>query len=534
MNIDILCKMIRNRMTFILICLTIVQLILLIALNFLARENSQLKRTIDMMTSQKVLLNGSKKTPNAVVDVPYKEPEETKPRQFLPSEVTILLLKRSMQTSEFEAKLKKIERLFPSSPLKWDKKSNSMGRSLNRMIKNVQTKYFMVLEAQVSLSLEENEGIATLWNALERYPGIDFVGGSYLSGNKLYVTCQRFKFCKWTFSESYEYKRSLDNIMICDGTSASFMGRTESLKKIPDGFDEKLSDMLVVKDYFIRAKALNVVVATRPSFVIMQNKYTSLYEKWQSRDITKNLVPFAVKYKVFIFKDEEGNTIDLCSSTSPLSGKDVCVETNAHKLMLDNDHWAYNGLYTYPFLLGYLKITLKKVINFFEEQNVNYMLHGGVSLGAVKMHSILPWEAGDIDIDVYGMDRPQLLSILEPWGKTMGYIVREHSESNAVHVFCTPKEIGDVSGGLATIFPTLDPPPKYIQIKTSGIWVRYPRNLFQKILNFYGQGYLQHKLYSSESVLHCKKEGHNACLPNFNSIFNGKGGTYREYFCDQS
>ncbi len=341
-----------------------------------------------------------------------------------------------------------------------------------------------------------------------------------------------FRFCKWTYSESYEYRRSLDNIMICDGTSASFMGRTKSMKKVQNGFDGNISDILVVKDFFVRAKTVNLVVATKPSFILLIDGFQSMYEKWQSRDITKDLVSFAVKYKVFIFKDEEGNTIDLCSSTSPLSGKDVCVETNAHKVMLNNGHWAHQGLYAYPFLLEYLKVTLMEVTNFFEKHDVSYVFQGGVSLGAVKMHSILPWEAGDLDIVVFRMNVPQLLSMLKPWATEKGYVLREHTASKAVHLFCTPKEIGDVSGGLATIFPTPNPPPKYIRVKTSGIWVRHRRNLFEDAISRYGEGYLAHKLYRSEKTIQCSMKGHSGCLPNFTSIFQGKGGTYREYFCE--
>ena len=453
------------------------------------------------------------------------------PRRFLSSEVTILLLKRSGQTT-FETKLERIKRMFSASPVKWDDKSSSIGESLNRMFKEIKTEYFVVLEADVSLSDKTNEGIATLWGALERYPEIDFIGGSYLSGDQFHVICQRFKLCKWTYSESYQYKRSLDNTMICDGTSASFMGRTKSMEKVQGGFDAGISDLLVMKDFFVRAKAANAVVATRPSFILLHVGFKSLYEMWQSRDISKELVSFAIKYKVFIFKDEERNTIDLCSSTSPLSGKDICIEKNAHKHMLNNGHWAYQGLYTYPFLLGYLKVTLREVINFFEKHNVSYVLIGGVSLGALKMHSILPWEAGDIDINVFSTSVPDLLNIMRPWANERGYVVKEYGQSEAVHVFCTPKEIGDVSGGLATIYPKSGPPPKYIKIKTDGILVRYDRNLFEYILGKYGQGYLQHKLYHSRTNIHCKIEGHNACLPDFQSIFNGKGGTYQEYFCD--
>ena len=517
--------MLRHRMTVVLVCFTLVQLILLFAINFLASENSQLKRTIEIMISSRN--NG---TPSQAA-VP-SEIGNANPRKFQPSKVTILLLKRRDDTSKFERKLQKIKRLFPSSPVILDDMSGNMGLSLNRMMKEIQTEYFMILEAGVTLSEKANEGIDTLWDALERYPEIDFIGGSYLSDDKLHVACQRFRLCRWTYSESYEYKRSLNNVMICDGTSASFMGRTKSMAKVPNGFDANISDMFVMKDFFIRAKVVNVVVATRPSFILSFAGYQSLYEKWHSRDISKDLLSFAIKYKVFNFKDEDENAINLCSSTSPLSGKDICVETTAHKQMLNNGHWAYLGMYTYPYLLGYLNVSFVEVTNFFEQRNVNYVLRGGVSLGAIKMHSILPWDAGDVDIDVYGISITQLMSMLQPWADEKGYILREHEETDAVHVFCTPKRIGDVSGGLASIFYNPGPPPKYIRIKTNGVWVRYRRNLFQATMSFYGQEYLTHKLYRSKNTMKCKLKGHNACLPNFKSIFNGKGGTYREYFCE--
>ena len=532
-------EMFRRRTTLILICLSVFQLILLITINFLSRENSRLKQAIEDMASKtpdNSLPYLGKGNVNSVSEgrsegTVTSEVINKNPRKFLPSEVTILLLKRSEQTSAFETKLKTIKRMFSASPVKWNDKSSSIGESLNHMVKEIKTEYFAVLEADVSFSNKTNEGITTLWDALERYPEIDFIGGSYLSGDKFHVICQRFKLCKWAYSESYEYKRSLDNTMICDGTSASFMGRTKSMAKVQGGFDAGISDLLVIKDFFVRAKAANVVVATRPSFVLSHVGFKSLYEMWQSRDISKELVSFAIKYKVFIFKDEEGNTIDLCSSTSPLSGKDICIEKNAHKHMLNNGHWAYQGLYTYPFLLGYLKVTLREVTSFFEQHNVNYTMVGGVSLGAVKMHSILPWEAGDIDIFVFDKSIQELLNMFEPWAKERGYVLRNY-RGQAVHVFCTPKEIGDVSGGLATIFPRPGPPPKFIKIKTNGIWVRYDRNHIEYLLGKYGKGYLQHKVYRSHANIRCEIKGHNACMPDFQSIFNGKGGTYQEFFCD--
>ena len=140
------------------------------------------------------------------------------------------------------------------------------------------------------------------------------------------------------------------------------------------------------------------------------------------------------------------------------------------------------------------------------------MLQGGVPLGAVKMRSILPWEAGDIDIDVYGISFSELLAKLKTSGDKMGYTVRQHSRTD-IHVFCTPKEVGDVSGGVATIFVRPLRRQPYLRIKTNGIWVRYPMNFFGKIIKEYGENHLQHMLYKSHNIIRCALKGHNACLP---------------------
>ena len=169
-----------------------------------------------------------------------------------------------------------------------------------------------------------------------------------------------------------------------------------------------------------------------------------------SREITKELVPFAVKYKVFNFKDVNRNLIELCSPASPLSGKDLCIERNSHKLMLNGGHWAYKGLYTYPYLYKYLVKTFLEVTDHLDQHIVSYRLVGGMSLGSIKMQSVLPWVSGDVDIHVSGITLKQIYNLFEPFKKEKGYFVR--LMPNQVHVFCTPSNVGDLSGGNATIF----------------------------------------------------------------------------------
>lgn len=147
------------------------------------------------------------------------------------------------------------------------------------------------------------------------------------------------------------------------------------------------------------------------------------------------------------------------------------------------------------------------------------------------MRSILPWEAGDVDIRVYGMSLVQLLKLMKPWAKKNHYLIETHM-STAVHIYCTPREIGRVSGELATIYPYKHKtPPDYIRIKTNGIWVRYDRHFSQYFEGHYGEDFLQHKVYRGKEIISCKIKDHNACLPNFKSLYQGAAGTLKQFYC---
>ena len=457
-------------------------------------------------------------------------PSHNQPREFSPSMLTIVVFNASLDDSLAKSTKtqENVRRLYPTVH---QVLSVNNSESLFSTISRIKTEYFLILEEGVMLSERKNESIDFLWDALERYPEIDFIGGSYLAGDRLHVACHHYRLCRWTFSVSYEYERSLGNVMICDGTSSSFMGRRASLNKI-HGFDSGIHNTLIVTDFFLRAKlSKSVSVGTIANVMFLQDHVSSLYELWQSGDITNDIVPFAVKHKVFIFKDIDDNTIDLCSPSSPLSGKYLCDEKEAHKLMLGGEHWAYTGIFAYPYMLNYLEITLNEVTKLFEDHNVQYVVIGGVSLGAIKTRSILPWEAGDIDIEVYGMSLVQLLNLMEPWAEKNDYFLQTY-KNKAVHIFCTPHNVGRVSGGLATIYPyKFKIPPDYVKIKTNGIWVRYDRQFFKLFLEHYGENYLQHDVYQRKEIIKCKIKNHNACLPNFKSLYQGKAGTLKEFYC---
>ena len=458
-------------------------------------------------------------------------PKQRQAEVFADEKLTIIVYNKGEKTLP-NNQLGRLRVMFPKSKFLWsDDKNSNLAVTLNKLILKVKTKYFLFIEPNVIPSNRPQEDITLLWKALENYPELDFVGGSYLTEKKrFYVPCNRYRLCRWTFSESYEYVRFLDNVMICDGISSSFMARTTSILNISEAFDSKMPDVVVLKDFFFRAKTHNLTTGTRPGMMFLINDFKSLHQLWESREITKELIPFAVKHKVFVFKDFEGNVIEICSPKSPLSGKDLCIERNSHKLMLSGGHWAYKGVYAYPYLYKYLVKTLFEVADRFDQYNVSYMVVGGISVGAIKMRSVLPWDSGDVDIHVSGLNLQEIYDLFAPWKKEKGYIVRLMADQ--VHVFCTPDNVGDKSGGIATIFPRDGPVPELMKIKTNGKWISYDRALFPYLVKKYGEDkYLGHSMHGGREIMECKVKGHNACLPNFKSFLNGKGGTAQEFFC---
>ena len=131
------------------------------------------------------------------------------------------------------------------------------------------------------------------------------------------------------------------------------------------------------------------------------------------------------------------------------------------------------------------------------------------------------------------MTPDKLYNLLKPLAEQKGYVLRHLGTQ--VNVFCTPRNVGDLSGGVATIFPhnTKAPPrSEFLKVQTNGILVSYKRELVQNLMKVYGKKYLEHKMYSSDETLKCKMKGHNACVPNFKSLLHGKAGFSREYFCE--
>lgn len=453
--------------------------------------------------------------------------------------VTIIIYRDSKTTQScLEEKKKKLQQMIPNlTVLLPGNSETSVGSQFNSLIINVKTKYFFFFNARHDIIYPKSDPHSAGWllNALENIPELDFVSGSVLDKDKLEIPCNRLRLCNWTISQSYEYYRSIGEVMICDEIASSFVGRTASVIKSLNEknliFDETLSSMSIT-DFFLQAKKAGSLSGVLPEVYIQASNDKDCSRKLTQgkREHYESLLPFAHKHKVFRFRDIDKNELDLCDPGSPIRGEDICDEKTAHKVMLGGPHWTKEGTFAYPFIIKNLQRCLFEVTDFLTWKNVSHTVRYGIALGAIKVRGILPWDSGDIDIYTFGMDKSDLYKLLRGYSKFRNYLINEKSDQ--IHLFCDHPNLAWKVGGIVTIFAEGERKPDIIQMKTDGRWLFYDKEMFEGLRRSYGSNYLEHRMmhssYHQYTVgAHCKIEGHNACLPDFRL----KSGILKEHFC---
>ena len=466
--------------------------------------------------------------------------------KYITDSVTVLLYQDStipslecVQTKEMSLK-----KMFPGlKVLTPDKAQLTVGSAFNSLFSLVKTKYFLFLDSSVELA-EPNSDHSAGWllHALENVPELDFVSGSALKpDNHLEIPCYRLLLCNWTLSQRYEYRRSVGELMICENIASSFMGRTSSIRGLfgenNPPFDANLPVMSTT-DFFLRAKQKGAIAGVLPEVIFTHSKRCqATHSSDDKKKRFQAFLPFAEKHKVFRFKDADSNVFELCTIDSPIVGEGICSEDIAHKVMLGGGHWAYKGTFAYPYMIDNLQHGMGIVAEFLESQNISYYVAGGVPLGALKFGGILPWDAGDVDFFVYIESSEKLFNLMKNFAAGRGYTVQMHVQSDQVQVFCTPANVGVKMGGLMSLMVVKESVPdatQFIKMKTNGKWISCNKSVFREFRHYYGINYLQHRMYDSPKVAHCLLEGHNACLPDFQTLgeLQGTAGTFSEYFCD--
>ena len=167
---------------------------------------------------------------------------------------------------------------------------------------------------------------------------------------------------------------------------------------------------------------------------------------------------------------------------------------------------------------------LKRVGKFFDENGVKYWIDSGVTVGAVKLRSVLPWDSGDIDVNVDHNLR-DLVNLLRT------KFVKLHPEYKiyADHIM-TSVQLRHGFEGPTTIWPQ----PKHrvpqiiIRMDCNGFMMPVSKDIFKHLRGAY-HDYLVHHKHRSKSSIFCSERS-NACLPDFRKILDGRGGHYAEFY----
>ena len=355
----------------------------------------------------------------------------------------------------------------------------------------------------------------------------------------LEIPCYRLHHYNYTYWETYEYEESVEDVMICQRTSTSFLANKTALTSKGLLFDNNL-DELLFEDFFLQAKMKQMVVGTKPDIQFMVRKINN-NQKSSLQHFTINFIPdlisFGLKHQVMVVKDLSGQIFYICERYSTLGSKyqDKSLGTDLFKdeqLLCEYDkakpfwkmkHWAYAGTFSVPTMRMALKRSLADAGDFFDSKNWSWYVDGGGVVGAIKTRGLLPWEAGDVDVDL-NMTMKQCSDILQKefLQKYPDYVVVNYHNSEVV---IKPKR---GFGGWVTIFP--QPWVSSVRMNLDGYWAPVKYDKYKDLLRYYGVNYLQHRMHDGKQLT-CREHS-NACLPDFRKLYIGRGGMWREFFED--
>jgi len=446
--------------------------------------------------------------------------------------------------------LNRISNVYPKVQILFGTREqlDSKAEALNELIKRVDTEYFLHLDEYHQIdSAASEQSVGWLLETLEEIKSLDIVGGSVLveegykdEDDSLEIPCYRLHHYNYTYWETYEYEESILDIMVCQRTSTSFLANTTTFKQSGLSFDPRVKKMLF-EDFFLEAKKRGLVVGTKPEVYFTVPKS---YHKEQSAiqhvvsEFVPDLIPFGLKHQVMTIVDINKQTLYICERYS-LNGKNsqlfedeelLCDYGKTQKYW-QMEHWAYGGMYAPPTMMFALKRALKISGDFFDEKGWTWGLAGGAALGAVKLRGLLPWEAGDIDLNI-NVDKKECLKIIqnEFIPRHPDYEVRDFDYHE---ILIRPKE---GFGGYVTIFfnnEVTDIKRSY-RMSLDGYQASVPYQMFKEHRAYYGVYYLQHKQYKQYFLqpLQCSEDS-NTCLPDYSKLDNGRGGMWKEFFVEK-
>lgn len=388
----------------------------------------------------------------------------------------------------------------------------SDGKAWNSLIEQVQTKYTLIgrnityfnIDARVERLVREIESL-----------NVTVVGGASRDKNGHWnLGCYQRAYKNFSLVYEYGYDESLHECIFCDYINAPFLTRTNTLKQVK--FDDKMRSSSVFHDFFLQLseKKRESVVCPDSMFYVHRQKGSMNPKTW---------IDLANKWNLHQLKiADEVDIVFSCSGS--------------------RHGWTKSlGYAIHPCSLQELADMVKFIMNLCELSGIICELQEGTLLGAVKFHTVLPWER-DADLTF-------LTSNFTAFDNLKQQISKRYTVStDKASVWCCADN--RTAGGKAKVHSgnwhielygqhkmdsemLLDEGFKPTKVLLDGQWVWVPRNPGWHARNRYGHeiyAHAQHWMamgkgdgwinYKTNEFTQCRTPGRHDCLDNFNANGN--------------
>lgn len=390
-------------------------------------------------------------------------------------------------------------------------KSESDGNILNSLIKNVKTEYTLIVRNITIFNIDAK--LDRLIREIESLNVTVAAGASRDQRGHWKLGCYQTAFKNYSLAYTEGYDESLHECIFCDYVDASFITKTDTLLKT--GFDVKMNGVSVFQDYFLRLSESKheSVVCADSMFYMHKQKRSNDENDWKQ---------FSRKWQ--LYRMQFSTEVDV-------------------KFSCDYSYRCFNGLgFTVtPCCLQELADMVKFIMETCEKYDIICELQEGTLLGAVKLHTVLPWER-DADLTFltanftafaklnkyirkkyyYSDDPGSLWCCVD--NRTAGGKIKVSSKNWHIELYgqhLMDSEMLRMDG----VKPT--------KALLDGQWVGVPRNPGWHARNRYGReifAHAQHWMatgkgdgwinYETNRFTVCHEPGRHDCLDNFNADGN--------------
>nr|XP_045603568.1 uncharacterized protein LOC123761593 isoform X1 [Procambarus clarkii] len=256
--------------------------------------------------------------------------------------------------------------------LPYDNNTTGEADVLNKAIQQVMTPYVLV---GLSLAHFSNQSsLERLVRVLDELDHVKVAGGAArdLKGHWIHGCLQqRMADYQATYTMGYYYSKY--ECMYCDDVLTPFVTSSNLLRKVT--FSAGLKGPAVYRDWFAQVRRLGHLTMLCPDVMFFLTNHTTM----TSNDWLTVARRWALQ-KVYTFTGEVHEFS--CDSV---------------KISCKNPLKIINSFLLPPCCRAIMETELGNLIDFAETNNLEYELHAGSALGAVKMGGYLPW---DFDMDI--------------------------------------------------------------------------------------------------------------------------------------